>query len=50
MPCHISRRKEITIEELARRHHTTVDVLRKLNPDIRPTITSFKRGTVIFVP
>ena len=50
--CHVIsvEEKEITIEEFARRHHTTVDILRKLNPDISLETTSFKRNEIIFVP
>ena len=41
---------EVSVEEFARRNNTTVDTLRKLNPDLKPDTTSFKKNEVVFVP
>ena len=41
---------EISVEEFARRHHTTVETLRKINPDMKPDATVFKKNEVVFVP
>ena len=41
---------EISIEEFARRHHTTADILRRLNPGLPSDGDSFKRDDIVFVP
>ena len=42
--------KSTIVEEFARRHNTTVAELRKLNTDLKPDTTSFKKNEPVFVP
>ena len=41
---------EISIDEFARRHNTTTEALRKVNPDLKPDTLVLKKGETLFVP
>ena len=46
----IVEENEISLEKFARRHQTTVNVLRKINPDLRPDTLVLKKNDIMFVP